>query len=109
MNTVVLFYKYTFIENPQELLAKQKELCRKLGLKGRVIIAVEGINGTLEGKNADVSKYRQVLKKDKRFADIDFKLSEGTGDAFPKLSVRVRDEIVSGHLESMNINPLEVS
>ncbi len=109
MHTVVLFYKYTFIENPEELAAGQKELCQKLGLKGRVIIATEGINGTLEGKDADVKKYCQALKKDSRFSDADFKLSEGTGDAFPKLSVRVRDEIVSGHLGSMNVNPLEVS
>lgn len=89
-------------------MIEQKGLCQRLGLKGRVIIAAEGINGTLEGKSADVKKYCEVLKKDERFFDVDFKLSRGTGDAFPKLSVRVRDEIVSGHLGNM-INPQKVS
>lgn len=106
---VVLFYKYTKIDNPEELMNDQRALCEKLKLKGRIIIAGEGINGTLEGVYKNIQKYCSVLKKDPRFADIHFKFSEGDGKAFPKLSVKVRQEIVAGHLEDADVNPAEIT
>ena len=92
---VLLYYKYVKIDEPKVFVLEQKELCSKLGLKGRVIIAKEGINGTLEGKSVDIHKYCKELVKDKRFKDTHFKISEGNGDAFPKLSIKVRTEIVT--------------
>ena len=55
--TIILFYKYTTIENPEELRDSQRALCEKLGLKGRVIVAKEGINATLEGTTENIVKY----------------------------------------------------
>ena len=46
---VLLFYKYVTIENPKELMGLYRMLCEKYALKGRTIIAEEGINSTLEG------------------------------------------------------------
>lgn len=109
MFCVLLYYKYVEIEDPGLLTLQQRELCEKLGLLGRVIIAREGINGTLEGKGIAVKNYIDVMKADKRFKDTHFKLSTGTGDAFPKLSVKVREEIVSGHLLDWDVNPNKMS
>lgn len=106
---VVLFYRYVNIVDGQGLMEKQKLLCTSLGLKGRMIIASEGINGTFEGKSKDVNRYCEEFIKDKRFSDVHFKFSEGNGCAFPKLSIKVRDEIVSGHLGDADINPNEVT
>lgn len=106
---VLLYYKYTKIVDPADLVAGQKTICEKLNLKGRIIVATEGLNGTLEGKEIDIKRYCDDLKKDKRFADIHFKISDGTGSAFPKLSIKVRSEIVSGHLGELDINPAEVT
>jgi UPF0176 protein len=109
MYTIILFYKYVTISDPEKLKSEQKMLCESLGLKGRMIIAKEGINATLEGEKNAIASYMQELTKQKEFVDIHFKKSTGDGNAFPKLSIKVRPEIVSGHLGSLDINPQEVT
>jgi UPF0176 protein len=106
---VLLYYNYTPIENPEELVKEQKELCLNLGLKGRILIAHEGINGTLEGTVDNAEKYVESLLKDIRFKNTHIKKSESKGDSFPKLVVKVRDEIVSGHLGEWDVNPAEIT
>jgi len=106
--TILLFYKYVHIENPNKLKDEQKALCEKLGLKGRIIIATEGINVTLEGTTENTNKYLEVYLGDPRFSDTHIKRSEGTGDAFPKLSVKVRKEIVTLGLEN-DIDPNQIT
>jgi len=105
---IILYYKYVHIDDLVAFTACQKKLCTKLGLKGRIIIAEEGINGTLEGTPTTIDAYIQDLKNDPRFADIHIKRSAGTGRAFPKLSVKARKEIVSGHLTD-DVNPTEIT
>jgi UPF0176 protein len=90
---IILFYAFTPIADPNAVRLWQRDLCELLGLTGRIILSPDGINGTLGGELADVKKY--VRKTRELFPDVDFKWSEGTGDDFPRLSVRVRDEIVS--------------
>lgn len=104
---VLLFYKYTNIENPIKLRDDQRRLCEELNLKGRIILAGEGINGTLEGTIKNTEKYIEELRKDSRFKDISFKKSTGTGNAFPKLSIKVRPEIVAARL--VDVNPNEIT
>jgi UPF0176 protein len=106
---ILLFYKYVFIENPEQVRDEQRALCEKYGFKGRLIVATEGINFTLEGKKDDTEAYIKELEKDPRFQDINFKKSVGTGNAFPKLSVKARNEIVSAHLGTCDIDPNQVT
>lgn len=96
---VLLYYKYVKISNPEEFCDLQREICRKLNLTGRIIIAHEGINGTVEGLLADTARYMEVMKLDVRFRDMSFKKSVGSGQSFPKLQVRVRPEIVASKLD----------
>ena len=49
MYRVLLYYKYVRIENPEEFTARHLDLCEDLGLRGRILIAEEGINGTCSG------------------------------------------------------------
>lgn len=107
--TILLFYKYVYIDNPEDVKNREMLLCQKLGLKGRCIIASEGINATYEGTTENIEEYKKELQKDKRFHDIHFKKSVGTGNAFPRLSVKVRKEIVSLHLGLCDINPNEIT
>ncbi len=95
---VILFYKYVLIKNPEKLMEVQKELCQRLNLKGRMIVAEEGINATLEGIEENIKKYCNQLLKDLRFSKTHIKTSNGTGLAFPKLSIKLRDEIVASNL-----------
>lgn len=104
---VLLYYKYVSISNPEKVKKEQRRLCEKLNLKGRIIVALEGINGTVEGKLEDTEEYILDMEKNEIFKGISYKKSTGTGNAFPKLKVRVRPEIVTAGLS--NINPNEVS
>jgi len=112
MYQILLYYKYVNIDDPEALMAIQRKLCSDLSMKGRLIISKEGINGTLEGTIKACVEYREFMNKDPRFNDIHWKISIGTenGQAFPKLSVKVRKEIVSLHLDDEeDINPNELT
>lgn len=92
---VILFYKYVPIAEPESFTAAQRELCVSLGLKGRVLIATEGINGTLAGRVDSINRYIARMQADTRFADVAFKISHGDANTFPKLVVKTRPEIVT--------------
>lgn len=105
-HTVILFYKYVDIADPEAEREAQEKLCDDLDLTGRVIVAEEGINATLEGTDENIQTYIKEMQKDDRFAGIDFKKSEGTGGSFPKLSVKTRPEIVASYMDD-DIDPTE--
>ncbi len=90
-----MYYKFVPIEDPEEIQKWQKSLCETLNLKGRIIIASEGLNGTIEGSLSDTQKYIKKMHKNKYFKDVVFKKSPGNGNAFPKLSVKVRNEVIA--------------
>jgi UPF0176 protein len=92
---VLLFYKYVAIDDAPSLADEQRAVCSRLGLKGRILIAHEGINGTVAGPAAAVSEYLGLLRSDKRFADLAVKVSAGDANTFPKLAVKFRPEIVT--------------
>lgn len=92
---VLLFYKYVTIDNPKKLRDYYISLCEKFSLKGRTIVAREGINSTLEGSIENTENFLKEFLTDERFSDIQIKRSEGNGNSFPRLSVKVRDEIVA--------------
>lgn len=103
---ILLYYKYVRIDDPTALMAAQRELCERLGLKGRILIAHEGINGTVEGTVAATEEYVRELFSDPRFSNIHMKRSIGTGSAFPKLRIKVRNEIVGTHFPA-EIDPTQ--
>lgn len=106
---ILLYYKYTPITNPEALMNEQRLLCEQLSLKGRILVGSEGINGTVEGTVEATEEYVTKMTTDPRFADIHWKRSVGTGKAFPKLKVKVREEIVSGHLGPHDVNPTKTT
>ncbi len=95
MYRVLLYYKYVHIDKPQELAEKHYEFCKQLGLKGRILFAEEGINGTCSGTFEQTETYMKELRKDKRFKDISFKNDEVEKHVFKKLFVRHKKEIVT--------------
>ena len=95
MNKIILYYGFAPVADPKTLMLWQKTLCESLGLKGRILISKHGINGTLGGDMADLKKYVRATKEFPGFGKIDFKWSDGLGDDFPRLSVKVRKELVA--------------
>lgn len=102
---VLLFYKYITIENPEALKGWVIERAKALGLTGRVIVAEEGINGTLEGSVENTNIFKDEFLADSRFSDVQVKTSPGAGTTFPKLSVKVRDEIVGTRFDKTKVDP----
>lgn len=94
---VLLFYKYITIENPDELAAQFRVWAHTYQLLGRVLVAAEGINATLEGTTENTENFARAFLQDVRFADVQIKRSMSDGKSFPKLSVKVRNEIVGTH------------
>ncbi len=104
MGNILLYYKYVAIADPIALSKEQRELGARLGLTGRIIIAHEGINGTVGGTTQATDLYQQAMHEHPLFSDLEFKISEGGADCFPRLKISVKDEIV--HL---GISPKELS
>jgi UPF0176 protein len=92
---IILFYRFVHILDPESVVIKHRQICTALGLKGRVIIASEGINATLEGSTESIDAYKAFLNEDPLFSGITIKESVGDGFAFPKLRVMVRKEVVT--------------
>ena len=92
--TVLLFYKYVHIPNPEAFCAEQIALCERLGMTGRTRIAHEGINATYAGDKAAIEQYIMHMQRDQRFADVDFKTSPGNATHFNNLQVKVHKEII---------------
>ncbi|CAN5411091.1 rhodanese-related sulfurtransferase [soil metagenome] len=99
---ILLYYCYTTIEDPEKFREDHHLYCLENDLRGRIIIAGEGINGTISGTRANCEKYMSDLKSDPAFVDIDFKVEEYDKHAFQKLHVRVKPEIVYSGLSEIN-------
>lgn len=109
---VILFYKFIDLDDPKAFVEAHREVATGLGLKGRMLVAEEGINGTLEGTRENIEKYKKFLKEDERFSDMPIKESAGTGIAFNKLKIKVRPEVVTlgaGRFDVKNETAPEVS
>lgn len=110
---ILLYYAFQPVADPRATMLWQRELCERLGLRGRIIISRHGINGTVGG---EIDACKQYLRKTREVFALDVKWSDGTGFAdatqemihgvdrqapwrkirdFPKLSVKVRDELVA--------------
>jgi UPF0176 protein len=100
MEKIILFYRFTPLADPTAVRLWQQNLCSSLGLKGRIIISPQGINGTLGGSLSSLKKYVQAYKTYEPFHDTHFKWSDGAVADFPKLSIKVRAEMVTFNAEA---------
>lgn len=107
---VLLYYLYFPLDDPQEYMKEHRALCEDLELLGRILIGDEGINGTVSGTVANTQAYMNALQSDPRTAKIEFKIDPCDEHLFPKLSIKVRDEIVTLGLEAEDdIDPNEIT
>ena len=102
ISKILLYYVFTPLADPDAIRLWQRDLCESLNLRGRILISKDGLNGTVGGELNAVKKYLRKTREYPAFKNLDIKWSEGTGlDGsgasvdFPRLVVKVRDEIVS--------------
>ena len=74
------------------------QFCLDHNLLGRIIIAPEGLNGTVSGTKEECQTYMNWVKSDPRFSKVDFKVESHQGHDFKKLYVRIKKEIVHSEL-----------
>ena len=95
LNKIILYYAFAPVEDPKAVMLWQRTLAQSLNLTGRILISKHGINGTLGGEMENLKKYVRQTREYPGFGKTDFKWSEGTGKDFPRLSVKVRKELVA--------------
>jgi UPF0176 protein len=102
----LLYYCYTAIKDAENYASSHLKFCKELGLTGRIIIAEEGLNGTVSGTIEQCKLYMDYINADERFAAIDFKIDEVDEPSFMKMHCRYKSEIVYSGLKDPNvINP----
>lgn len=106
----LLYYKYTRIPDAEEFARQHLDFCERLGVVGRIIVAEEGLNGTISGTVVQCKKYMDYVKGNPLFEGIDFKVDEVDAPSFERLYVRVKPEIVHSSLKGIeNIDPTETT
>ena len=102
----LLYYCYSHIQDAEQFTATHLKFCKSLGLTGRVIIADEGLNGTVSGTPEACQAYMDFVYADGRFNATDFKIDEVDEPSFIKIHCRYKTEIVySGLKDPSFIDP----
>ena len=100
---ILLFYCYTKVNNPEKFREKHHLFCIENNIRGRIIISSEGINGTVSGKIEECEKYMNNFKKNKLFKNLEFKVDNYNSNAFQKLHVRLKNEIVNSGIQDIDV------
>ncbi|MFL2821353.1 MAG: rhodanese-related sulfurtransferase [Alphaproteobacteria bacterium] len=89
------FYKFLVLENYKELKIKFDKSLSKTNIKGTILLAKEGVNGTIAGSESDLKKFFIYIDKFSQFKDITPKFSSSNKNPFLRMKVRIKKEIVT--------------
>ncbi|GAF13407.1 rhodanese [Bacillus sp. JCM 19046] len=106
---VLLYYHYTTIEDPEQFAQDHLAFCKQNDLMGRILVANEGINGTVSGLKKDTDQYKLAMESDPLFEGIVFKEDVESGHVFKKMHVRPRAELVTLRLNEEDIDPRQLT
>ncbi|HEY7885709.1 MAG TPA: rhodanese-related sulfurtransferase [Cellvibrionaceae bacterium] len=106
MNQIIVAALYKFVSLPDfEVLSEPlKDECLRLGLKGTLLLAEEGINGTVSGDRKGIDGLLAYLKADSRFVGLEHKESLYDEQPFYRMKVKLKKEIVSMGVEGIDPN-----
>lgn len=92
---VAAFYSFIDLSDLLELKSEFTEFLKKQDIRGTMLIASEGINGTLAGKESSINEFKNFLKSKNLYEAKNFKTSHCEYDPFPRLKIKLKDEIVT--------------
>ena len=95
MTTVAAFYRFASLPDYADLRGPLAEIAEANDVRGTVLLAAEGVNGTIAGPEAGVRAVLAHLRSDPRLADLEHKTSHADAQPFRKLKVRLKNEIVT--------------
>ncbi|WP_170582430.1 oxygen-dependent tRNA uridine(34) hydroxylase TrhO [Ruegeria arenilitoris] len=95
MYTIAALYHFTRFADPDALRAPLLELCRAQSVKGTLLLAHEGINGTIAGPRAGIDAALAHIRALPGCADLEWKEATASQPPFGKMKVRLKKEIVT--------------
>ncbi|SFQ94598.1 UPF0176 protein [Poseidonocella sedimentorum] len=95
MFTVAALYHFAPVADPAALRPGLLSLCEAEGITGTLLLAREGINGTVAGSAAGIDRLLAHIRALPGFADLEWKLSTAEAQPFARLKVRLKKEIVT--------------
>ncbi|WP_170439071.1 oxygen-dependent tRNA uridine(34) hydroxylase TrhO [Ruegeria arenilitoris] len=95
MYTIAALYHFTRFADPDALRAPLRELCRAQSVKGTLLLAHEGINGTIAGPRAGIDAALAHIRALPGCADLEWKEATASQPPFGKMKVRLKKEIVT--------------
>lgn len=101
---VAALYKFVSLPDYRELQAPLLSFCRLQEIKGTLLLAQEGINGTIAGYRQQIDAVLAFLRADSRFIDLEHKESYTETPPFERMKVRLKKEIVTLGLPEINPN-----
>lgn len=102
---VATFYKFVQLPDYQELQPKVLSYCQQQAIRGTILLALEGVNGTIAGSRSAIDSVLSFLQSDPRFADLEHKESSAETVPFERMKVKVKKEIVT--FGKPDVNPAE--
>lgn len=104
MNQVAALYKFTSLPDYTQLRSPLLAMCDMLEIKGTLLLAEEGLNGTIAGPKTAISQLIHFLRSDPRLSDLDVKYSEAESIPFYRMKVRLKKEIVTMGVSGVDPN-----
>ena len=95
MNAICALYKFTRLDDFESIQLPLKIYLDSLSIRGTLLLAREGINGTISGSKGNLEKVLNYLQSDSRFMDLEFKYSYSNKIPFKRLKVKLKKEIVT--------------
>ncbi|MBE8189894.1 MAG: rhodanese-related sulfurtransferase [Candidatus Thioglobus sp.] len=104
MLTVCALYQFVRLDDFEKFRQPLHKLMEKLAVKGTILLALEGLNGTISGTQKSIDLVLEFLQNDSRFDNLEIKFSYSKTSPFKRLKVKLKSEIVTLGIE--NIDPL---
>ncbi len=101
---VAALYKFTALPDYEKLRSPLQDMSDLLGVKGTLLLAQEGLNGTIAGPKTAVDPLIAFLRADPRLGDLDIKYSTAADMPFYRMKVRLKREIVTMGVEGVDPN-----
>jgi len=92
---VATFYKFVKLPDFAEKQAPLLAYCQTQGIRGTILLAPEGINGTIAGSRQAIDSVLSFLRSDPGLIDLEHKESHADSPPFDRLKVRLKKEIVT--------------
>jgi len=92
---VAALYKFVSLPEYTRLREPLQNMCDLLGIKGTLLLAEEGLNGTIAGNDSAITEIIEFLRADPRLSDLDVKYSSGEDMPFYRMKVRLKRALMT--------------